>query len=196
MDEKILPNVFGTVKLNASYRKNTSPLIEACFNEIDHIVPRSGKLPALLSLKASKWTIQLTAATQLNHAFSTILSRHPGKYSEIAVGVFTGKQGALTDKYDILRGINRGAKHDVTDITKSVFVYAGREFWAWLNDGEKETQDWVLDGVLQGLQNANCRTDCDDLLIKFATAFQSLHAKHIRPDGTIDWHDILQEVNG
>ena len=196
VDEKILPNVFGTLKLNVSYRRNNVPLIESCFNEIDHIVLRPSKLPALLSLKASKWTIQLTAATQLNHAFSVILSKYPDRYSEIVVGVFTGKTGTLTDKYDILRGINRGANHDVIDLRESVSVYAGREFWAWLNGDEQETQDWVLDGVLRGLQNANIREDCDELLLNFANAFQSLYAKHIKEDGAVDWHAILREVNG
>ena len=39
-----------------------------------------------------------------------------------------GRQSALqlTDKYDILRGINRGKQHNVVDLTANVKVYAGR----------------------------------------------------------------------
>ena len=69
IDEKILPNVFGTKKLDAKFRASTPPLIESCFNEIDHLVPRGRKKPILLSLKTSRWTIQLTMAKEMNTAF-------------------------------------------------------------------------------------------------------------------------------
>ena len=36
VDEKILPDVFGTKKLNKAFRK-TSPYTRSCFNEIDHL---------------------------------------------------------------------------------------------------------------------------------------------------------------
>lgn len=128
IDEKILPNVFGTIKLDASYRKATVPFADSCFDEVDHYLIREDGSRQLLSLKAGKWTIQLTMAVQLNAAFHEILSAHRDIVDEIVVGVFYGKKEDLTDKYDILRGVNRGANHDVVDITRHVNVYSGREF--------------------------------------------------------------------
>ena len=105
IDEKILPNVFGAKKLDSTFRKSTPPFGEACFDEIDHIVERDDGTKELLSLKAGKWTIQLTMAVQLNTSFNEILNQHPGVANNIAVGVFYGTKDGLTDKYDILRGI-------------------------------------------------------------------------------------------
>ena len=126
VDEKILPHVFDTTKLDATYRKNHRPFHESCFDEIDHLIIREDGAKQLLSLKAGKWTIQLTMAVQLNAAFHEILNRYPFTADEIVVGVFYGKQEDLTDKYDILRGINRGANHQVMDITDHVYVYSGK----------------------------------------------------------------------
>ena len=195
IDEKILPKVFGTHKLSAKFRAETPPLTLSCFNEIDHLVPRNGRF-ALLSLKASRWTINLSVAKELNSAFSTILRDHVASYNEIVVGVFNGKAEGLSDKYDILRGINRGKIHDVLDIQTNVRVLAGREFWSWLNLGETQTQDWVLDGILQGLHVANCREESRVLLRAYISAFNDRYAKHIKEDGSVDWHQLLAEVNG
>ncbi len=63
----------------------------------------------LLSLKAGKWTIQLTMAMQLNTSFNEIITNHPGLCKKIIVGVFYGKADDLTDKYEILRGIKPGS---------------------------------------------------------------------------------------
>ena len=72
IDEKFLPQVFGTEKLTKHYRRNNYPLINPCFNEIDHIIRRNNENIDLLSLKAGRWTIQLTMAMQLNHSFNKI----------------------------------------------------------------------------------------------------------------------------
>lgn len=166
MDEKILPNVFGTTKLDAKLRASRKPLNESCFDEVDHLLHRHGKTD-LLSLKAGKWTIQLTMAVQLNAAFDEIIRKHGQVFGDIAVGVFYGNKDGLTDKYDILRGINRGKNHSVVDLTSRVHVYAGREFWAWLNGGERETQKWVLQGIKEGLAKDNSRKECAQLLANF-----------------------------
>jgi hypothetical protein len=196
IDEKILPRVFKTAKLDAKLRASTPPLIESCFNEIDHLVPRPGRDPVLLSLKASRWTIQLTMAMEMNNAFNNILTKHGNIFDQIVVGVFSGRANALTDKYDILRGINRGKVHNVIDIQQHVHVLAGRQFWSWLNGDEPFTQDWVLDGILDGLKRANCRKECKNLLANYSKAFTKLYAKHLNADGTVNWHQLLSEVNG
>ena len=135
IDEKILPHVFGAQKLDAAFRRRNPPFSNSCFDEIDHIVTRDDGSKELLSLKAGKWTIQLTMAVQLNTAFNEILDTYPDVADSIVVGVIYGKEEDLTDKYDILRGINRGANHDVIDVTDHVTVYSGREFWSWLSGG-------------------------------------------------------------
>ena len=153
MDEKVLPKLFGTQKLSSAYRRRNPPLGAACFDEIDHLVPHPAGKPALLSLKSSRWTIQLTAAVQMNRAFAEITGRYSDLYDEIVVGVLSGTADQLTDKYAILRGINRGKSHDVVDIQANVQVLAGREFWAWINGDEAATQDWIMDGILAGLRS-------------------------------------------
>lgn len=195
IDEKILPKVFGTAKLSGAYRASNPPFTDSCFNEIDHLVPRDGKF-ALLSLKSSRWTINLSVAKELNSAFSIILNNHLDTYNEIVVGVFNGTADGLTDKYAILRGINRGKKHDVLDIKDSVKVLAGRDFWSWLNYGESNTQDWILDGILAGIDAENCREVSKSLLKSFTAAFNRRYAGHVLPDGSIDWHRLLLDING
>jgi hypothetical protein len=196
IDEKILPNVFRTTKLDARFRASTPPLIESCFNEIDHLIPRRRKCPVLLSIKASRWSIQLTMAKEMNSAFSSILAKHGDMFDSIVVGVFSGKAGSLSDKYDILRGINRGKVHNVVDIQRHVHVMAGRKLWSWLNGNEPATQDWVLDGILDGIRQADCRKECKELISGYSTAFNKVYSKHINADGSVNWHQLLSEVNG
>jgi hypothetical protein len=118
-------------------------------------------------------------------------------FDEIAVGVFYGTKETLTDKYDILRGINRGANHDVTDLIEHVHVYAGREFWTWLNDGEQETQEWVLEGILQGFAVAErSMGSLAELLVNFRKEFSQQFQSYVQPDHTIDWHAIIKKING
>ena len=203
MDEKILPKVFGTIKLDKAARRNAT-LKLAVFNEIDHIIPPAQGNPCkLLSLKSGKWTIQLTAAVQLNRAFGQLLelrdSRALGEYTfnEIAVGVIYGTTATLTDKYDILRGINRGANHDVKDLTKHVHVYAGREFWAWLNGGERQTQEWLLEGILEGFATAEKSIgSLGKLLADFRREFSHQFQSFVRPDHSVDWQAIIRKING
>ncbi len=203
IDEKILPQVFGATKLDKAMRRN-HPLSMSAFDEIDHIIPSaSGKPAKLLSLKAGKWTIQLTMAVQLNKAFKELLELRESEklgtftFDEIAVGVFYGTEETLTDKYKILRGINPGANHDVTDIRQHVHIYAGREFWAWLNGGEHETQEWVLEGILQGFSSAEkSMGSFAELLAGFRKEFSQQFQPFVRPDHTIDWQGIIRKING
>jgi len=203
VDEKILPQVFGTIKLDKAARKK-KPLSMAAFDEVDHIIPATrGSKAKLLSLKAGRWTIQLTMAVQLNQAFQELIELRdanklsPFDFDQIAVGVFYGTSETLTDKYDILRGINRGANHDVVNLEKYVNVYAGREFWSWLNSGEPQTQEWVLEGILQGFETAEkTMGSFAELLLGFRNEFSQQFQAHVRPDRTIDWQAIIKKVNG
>ena len=104
IDEKILPRVFGTIKLDKAARRN-APFFMSAFDEIDHIIPSANNQAAkLLSLKAGRWTIQLTMAVQLNKAFKELLELRDSDrlgaftFEEIAVGVFYGTKDTLTDK--------------------------------------------------------------------------------------------------
>lgn len=195
IDEKILPNVFSTIKLDSSFRKRP-PFNESCFDEIDHLIIRDNGRKQLLSLKAGKWTIQLTMAVQLNSAFKEILEEHRDVADDIVVGVFYGKPGELTDKYDILRGINRGANHEVEDLTDSVSVYAGREFWSWLNYGENRTQEWVLQGIIEALQEEEIHKTATELLGKFKLSVIEKYEADIKDGGTMNWFKLLSKING
>lgn len=203
IDEKILPQVFGTTKLDKATRRGR-PHSMSAFDEIDHIIPATRDNPAkLLSLKAGRWTIQLTMAVQLNRAFKELLDLRDSKalgehiFDEIAVGVFYGTKDTLTDKYDILRGINRGANHDVIDLTEHVHVYAGREFWAWLNGGKQQTQEWVMEGILQGFTiSEKSMGSLAELLAAFRKEFSQQFQSFVRPDHTIDWQAIIKKING
>lgn len=196
VDEKILPYVFGAEKLDSKFRKNTPPFGESCFDEIDHLIRRDDGKIELLSLKAGKWTIQLTMAVQLNRAFHEILKQHPNIACNIAVGVFYGIKEELTDKYDILRGINRGANHDVIDLKNHVNVYAGREFWSWLSGGAEETQEWVLEGIQAALLEEKIHETSAALLQKFKSCVVEKYENDVRVDGKLDWMRLLKKING
>lgn len=195
IDEKILPEVFGTQKLDKKFRHENEPFVDSCFNEIDHIVDRGNGEIGLLSLKAGKWTIQLTMAMHLNTAFNEILTKYD-QFDEIVVGVFYGTLEGLTDKYDILRGINRGAKHNVIDLTKNVSVHTGRAFWAWLNKDIIETQDWVLEGIIKGVKDSNARVEGGELLANYNKFVADKYQRFIKEDNSIDWHALLTSING
>jgi len=203
IDEKILPKVFGTIKLDKANRSH-DPFSNHVFDEIDHVIlPKQNSPAKLLSLKAGRWTIQLTMAVQLNRSFDELIklrdsnSLDPFNFDEIAVGVFYGTKDTLTDKYDILRGINRGANHNVYEIMDHVNVYAGREFWAWLNHGETATQDWVLEGIIEGFKISEEKTgSLAELLKGFHQEFSHQYAEYIAADNTIDWQRILTKING
>ena len=196
IDEKILPQVFGTIKLDKQYRAENQPFHKACFNEVDHIIRRDDNRVELLSQKAGKWTIQLSMAVQLNRAFEEIITNYGNIFDDIVVGVFYGKREGLTDKYDILRGINRGANHDVVDLTNRVFIQSGKDFWAWLNYGEESTQGWVLEGILDALKATGISQESELLLEEFKARVVGQYNAFIDEDGTIDWQAILHHING
>lgn len=197
IDEKILPHVFDAQKLDKNYRRNTPPFNKSCFDEIDHIIRRPDGTVELLSLKAGRWTIQLTMAVQLNFAFNEILRDHSDQVDNIVVGVFYGLNAELTDKYDILRGINRGANHNVIDLTADVHVYAGRLFWAWLNEGEANTQEWVLKGILSALEEGQIHETATHLLERFKQGVEQKYESEVREDdGALNWYKLLSKING
>jgi hypothetical protein len=195
VDEKILPNVFGTQKLDSSFRSSNPPFKKSCFDEIDHVIARSNGTKELLSLKASKWTIQLTMAVQLNHSFNEIITNFPDVAERIVIGVFYGTDEELTDKYRIARGINTGKNHDVIDLTNKVFVNTGKEFWSWLNDGEVDTQNWVLEGVIKGVNEEGLGAKCAELIDGFEKAITS-KLQFDKNDDVPDWSRILKKING
>ena len=200
VDEKLLPRVFDTKKLDGAYRSTTPPYSQAAFNDIDHVVPRAGHVD-LLSLKSSPWTINLSNARDLNTSFAQIrdhqIEPNPGKYGEIAMGVIYGTAAALTDKYHILRGETAAQrqKHKVVDVTDVVNVYAGRKLWTWINDGEDRTQDWILTGIQNAAASVGAPATRKALIAKFV-ASQSTLSNFLKADGSIDWHAFLSSVNG
>lgn len=197
IDEKLLPTVFGTRKLDKEFRR-TSPYDLSLFDEVDHVVG-SGDEAEFLSLKSSRWTIQLSMAMRLNAAFTKLVElRAAGQvqFRRIVVGVIYGKPETMTDKYSIIRGICSGATHDVTDIQEHVEVVAGRGLWTWLNGGEAATQDWIVDGILEAIQKS--KTDLVEANTHLA-AYKAKFAENFRhhvSDGRIDWHAIVREING
>lgn len=201
IDEKILPNVFGTAKLDARHRINAL-LHESFFDEIDHVITREDGTSELLSLKAGRWTIQLTMAVQLNRAFDEIVREFPGRFSRIVVGVFYGHASGLTDKYEILRGINRGKNHDVIDLQEHVSVFAGREFWSWLNSGANDTQDWVLEGISAGIAQHRRNEErqpkkVHQYLTEYREGIQAKYARYTNlATGEINWQQLLTDING
>lgn len=110
--------------------------------------------------------------------------------------MFYGTKDGLTDKYDILRGVNRGANHDVIDLTEHVYVYAGREFWSWLSGGAEETQEWVLQGMQQALAEEKIHETASKLLEEFKAGVVAKYEKDVRVDGKLDWAKLLKKING
>lgn len=101
VDERILPNVFKTIRLDSTFR-HKPPYNSPPFDDIDHLVRRSDK-EYLLSLKAGSWTIQYGQAMGLYHNFKA-LGQQNLQGAGVVVGVFYGHKGLLTDKYRIVRG--------------------------------------------------------------------------------------------
>lgn len=197
-DEKLLPRVFDTKKLDKKFRVSTPPYSQSAFNDIDHVVPRRG-YDDLLSLKASRWTINLGGAKDLNRSFEQIRLHHmkpyPGRYGEIAVGVLYGRE--LTDKYQVLRGETprqRGL-HDVVDLTDTVHVYSGKEFWSWLNDGEQLTQDWIMEGLLLATEEFKGSSAQKALMYDLVQNSENLRILGAG-SGNFEWHKMLKHVNG
>jgi hypothetical protein len=135
-------------------------------------------------------------AVQLNRSFFEIIEQHGQYFDGIVVGVFYGKKEALTDKYEILRGINRGANHDVKDLTNMVSVWSGVDFWTWLNDGEALTQEWVLSGILNALKAEKIHEESAKLLALFRDSISKKYESSIDADGSVNWNKILTKING
>jgi len=198
VDEKLLPNVFKTTKVDKAFRK-IPPFNSDLFDEIDHVVGQ-GSDAVLLSLKASRWSIQLTMAKQLNRTFHQLITaRAIGevRFKQIVVGVIYGNfKGGLPDKYRLVRGINTGAHHAVADIQQHVEVVAGRGLWTWLNGGEEQTQDWVVDGIQDAIRSAGDElTEAKKHLESYKAKFAENFRRHVTAEG-IDWHAIVREING
>lgn len=196
IDEKILPRVFHTVKLDKNARR-TGVFNKPCFNNIDHVVRKDGK-EILLSLKASKWTIQLGQAVELNKSFfdiKNLFENDEHSYSKIVIATFYGHADNLTDKYRLVRGISFGANHDVHDIQDYVEVLAGREFWKWLGSDD-QTQAWVMEGIQEAIiAKKEDLEKTQELLNEYRGSFVKNYSQHIDKDGTIDWFSILNVTN-
>lgn len=195
IDEKVLPQVFGTHKLDKKFRA-TAPYALSPFDDIDHKVFRADGTWEYLSLKASKWTIQLGQAVQLNRSFDHIVQEHLREGCRgIVVGVLYGNAAGLTDKYDILRGINRGANHDVVDLTEYVTVYAGEAFWDWLS-GVQGTQQAVMNGILAAVQESRVGEQVPRLLQQFQQVVAREYGSRPETSPTqADWYRIMEQVN-
>jgi hypothetical protein len=201
IDEKVLPEVFGVSKLSAAFRRERE-LNASMFDEVDHIVERRLGPPDLLSLKAGRWTIQLTMAAKLNSSFAELIdARDRGEieqFDKIVLGVMYGTSEGLTDKFRIVRGVETGKRHDTVDIRDDVDIYAGSDFWAWMNDGDPRTQAWVLEGILEGIKNESSDIGvASSALRAYEGAYEATLAKDIDPStGEIDWQALLRTING
>lgn len=197
VDEKILPKVFGTTKLDKATRRGG--LFErSCFDNIDHVVHKDGKA-VLLSLKASRWTIQLGQAVELNKSFKVIrdlFAAGEHAHDQVVIATFYGTADNLTDKYRLVRGISLGANHDVHDLQDYVTVLAGQEFWSWLGDHE-DTQLWVMEGIQEAIDaRQESLKEAQALMAEFRNSFARRYATFIDADGLIDWVGILKATNG
>jgi hypothetical protein len=197
VDERIVPVVFGTVKLTKAFREKTRPYHAPMFGVIDHLRPKEGGTQDLLPLKAGRWSIQLGQALNMNHSFANLIDEREAGFIEfdrIVIGVLYGTEATLTDKFQIARGVG---PHDVVDIREHVDIKAGRRFWAWLNDGIEETQEWVLDGILQGIKTARDELGpAAELIGAYARSYEARLSRHVHDNGSVDWHSLLREVNG
>ena len=200
LDEKMLPQIFGTTKLTSKFRAANPMVSGPAFDEIDHLVPRTDGTVALLSLKSSRWTIQLTMAVQLNRQFQQLVERRREGllgFSDVMIGVMYGTVDDLTDKYDIARGINTGAFHNVEPLTEHVHVTAGREFWGWVNYGEGQTQDWLIAAILVAVNKFQQENpSVAEQTTAYRDAFVNQFSSRIGDDGSIDWANILRDING
>lgn len=196
IDEKVIPNVFGARKLNSSFRRDVAPFSESCFDDIDHLVVRPDGTKELISLKASTWTIQLASAVQLNRAFGEIMEDHSDLIDSICLSVFVGRRDQLSDKYDIARGVNRGANHSVKDLTSFVSVRAGREFWSWLNDGENSTQDWVLQGFLRAAKESAIRERAEILLENYVSSVSKNYPSLSSTLSETGFVSLMKQISG
>lgn len=200
IDEKVLPDVFGVHKLDAQFRRQKG-LDASMFDEVDHFVPHTDRAPDLLSLKAGRWTIQLTMAAKLNSSFNELLqARERGEvhFDRIVLGVMYGTDADLTDKFRIVRGIETGKRHDTVNICEDVDVRVGANFWSWINDDEPLTQEWILQGILQGIREEAGDVDvAANALRTYEHAYEATLAEHVdMHTSQVDWTEVLRAING
>ncbi len=194
IDERLLPNVFGTTRLDTTCR-HQEPYNQPPFDDIDHVAHRQNG-DYLLSLKASAWTIQYGQAMGLYRNFKELgdlgLQR-----KGIVVGVFYGHKGLLTDKYRIVKGENV-RRQDTLSILPYVEVKAGAMFWSWLNDDQIETQEWLLEGILKGVEQFSSHNEDMAAIVGGAASqlIKELQVKYDLPsDGSINWSLLLHTIN-
>ncbi|MHB1422124.1 MAG: PDDEXK family nuclease [Gemmataceae bacterium] len=194
IDERILPSVFGTQRLDSTCR-DVPPYNLEPFDDIDHIVKRHDG-DYLLSLKASAWTIQLGQAMGLYNHFHSLIQQDQQK-SGIVVGVYYGHKGLLTDKYRIVCGENV-RRQDIMTRLDCVAVRAGEQFWSWLNDDERQTQVWLLEGVMKGAEQFRENTPEMREVVGGAAnrLVEELKKKYgLAVEGGIDWFLLLHSIN-
>lgn len=194
VDERILPNVFKTIRLDSTFR-HKPPYNSSPFDDIDHLVRRSDK-EYLLSLKAGSWTIQYGQAMGLYHNFKA-LGQQNLQGAGVVVGVFYGHKGLLTDKYRIVRGENVRRQQILTPLNY-VQVKAGAEFWSWLNNDVNQTQEWVMEGILLGVKQFSANNPEMSEIVGGASKLlaKELQAKYgLSSDGSIDWFFLLHAIN-
>jgi hypothetical protein len=195
IDEKLLPNVFKTLRLDSTIR-HKKPYNLPPFDDIDHVV-NLGDKKYLLSLKASSWSIQYNMAMGLYSRFKLLGEANLYDHAGIVVGVFYGNKTLLTDKYEIIRGINV-RRQDILQKLDYVVVKAGKEFWSWLNGGIEETQDWVLEGILTGTDTFSKENpDFSNIVGGAANRLtDELRRKYDLPtDGSLDWNQLMHAIN-
>jgi hypothetical protein len=181
------------IKLDKATRRDRG-LEDARFDAIDHMMIVEDGEAVLFSQKSSKWTIQLSQAKEMNAAFFEIQQNDEWVRS-IVVGITYGNSGDLTDKYDIIRGINRGANHEVHNLRDYVQSLVGRDFWCFINDGQQDTHLWVFDGFERGIADARLHERSQSLLREFEQAVSALFTDVLNTDGTINKRDFLESVN-
>jgi hypothetical protein len=194
IDEKILPQVFATKRLDSTCRHEV-PYSREIFDDIDHLVDRKDG-QYMLSLKAGAWTIQLGQAMGLYRHFLA-LGEEGLQGKGIVVGVFYGHSGLLTDKYRIVRGENVRHQTEMQQLDY-VSVKAGQQFWSWLNDEEAATQDWLREGIAKGADDF--LAGAGDMLDVVGGAahrlMRELRTKYGFPeDGSLDWSFLLHAIN-
>lgn len=196
IDEKVLPEAFGAQKLSKKFRA-ANELSASAYDNIDHVVDRpDGRY--LLSLKASRWTIQLGQAVNLNKSLAELIElRKVGKarFQGIVVGVFYGASDKLTDKYAILRGTDKGANHDVVNLSHDVQVYAGKALWTWLG-GSDQAQRWIMDGILAAIR-LRAANECvaQQTTERVERALIGTLAKMGTARTDQDWYELLDTIN-
>lgn len=194
IDEKVLPQVFRTKRLDSSCR-DVSPYNKEIFDDIDHLVTRKDG-EYLLSLKAGAWSIQLGQAMGLYRHFLA-LGEQGLQSRGIVVGVFYGHKGLLTDKYRIVHGENVRHQKEMRKLDY-VEVKAGAEFWSWINDDEGPTQEWLLEGIAKGTDDFTANTpDMKEVVGGAAHRLVlELREKYGLPaNGSIDWLFLLHAIN-